>query len=511
MRPFFSREFHDLARPHLGWVLEQDDLFHELVPHGDVNVDFAAGTARQGGYELRMGLLASYAEDGTWLWGWANPHFAGRPVVAEAERLRAMGTEHGVPELTEGLVDLDHLPDPRLGSDHLALAAMGLLRSRGMIVFNHAGRARTFLVVTDPAVPYARPDADRAEGFLRTGSLLLADPALDGGRGYATAVVRGYLAHHGLPADAGGGRISGLLDNGNVLTARIGEADTLEGVEVTGPDGGEPLSGPVRAAAPTGLRRAEAEPRLRMFPAGLVPTVLPRLARALAQDLALGGHLREAGWSTGAALEWDADTSALRCPIAEEGADRDPGTDTAVLAGREIGVFDPRAATWEWSDWEGAGLLRAAAADSGHPEFAADGVDLSGHRLPGNIVGILARTAADLGGGRGIAALPAEGERTRYVVVTDPAVPVARADLELVSDVVLGTADLLYPVLSREDLRRDMRGLVRGYFEAFGLPVLEVYRPEAIGGLFGLYEARVLFSQDGTPQSVDVGLMGMPR
>ncbi|MFL1431901.1 MULTISPECIES: DUF6882 domain-containing protein [unclassified Nocardiopsis] len=502
MRPFYSREFHDLARPHLGWVLEQYNLFDELVPDGDVQTDFAAGTVRRGGYELGTGLLGSYAEDGTWLWGWANPHFEGSPAIAEAERLRDLVAGAGAPEFTEGLVDLNHLPDPRLGSDHLALAAMGVLGARGLVIFNHAGRARTFLVVTDPAVPYARPGA-RTQEFLRTGSLLFGDPAWDGEGGYATVVVLGYLAHHGLTENVGAGEIRGVFDNGNVLTARIGENDTLDGVEVTGPDGGEPLPGP--GAAPIGLRRTGAGQQLEPFPAGLLPTVLPRLAHALAQDPALGDHLSEAGWTTQEGPAWDADTATLSY---ETEADA-PGP--VVVAGREIGVLDPAAATWEWSDWEGADLLRAAARDGGHPEFAADVVDLSGHRRPGNVVDILTRTAADLGSGRGVVALPVEGGRTRYVAVTDPAVPAAGADLGRVSDVILSAANLLHPVAPREHLRRGMRALARGYFEAFGLPTLNIYGPEALGGLFGLYEARVLFSGDGTIQSVDIGLMGAPR
>jgi hypothetical protein len=245
--------------------------------------------------------------------------------------------------------------------------------------------------------------------------------------------------------------------------------------------------------------------RSKPFPAGLLPTVLPRLARTIAQDLALGEHLREAGWTAEAGVRWDAGTATLNYPTAAE----DPGP--VVVAARGIGVFDPAAATWEWSAGESADLLRAAARDGGHPEFAADVVDLSGHRRPGNVVDILTRTAADLGSGRGVAALPADGGRTRYVVVTDPAVPAAHADLGRVSEVILSAANLLHPVAPRESLPGDMRALARGYFEAFGLPTLNIYGPEALGGLFGLYEARVLFSVDGTVQSVDIGLMGAPR
>lgn len=97
------------------------------------------------------------------------------------------------------------------------------------------------------------------------------------------------------------------------------------------------------------------------------------------------------------------------------------------------------------------------------------------------------------------------------MVVTDPAAPVARAGLGSVAEVILSAADPVYPAAPREDLRRDMRALARGYFEAFGPPTLNMYGPEALGGLFGFYEARVLFSADGTVRSVEVGLMGAPR
>ncbi|WP_394324550.1 DUF6882 domain-containing protein, partial [Nocardiopsis sp. RV163] len=146
-----------MAQPHLAWVVEQTAFFDETVPFDQFQVDLAQEAAWRGGRRLRVGLLGSYAEDGTWLWGWANPAFEGRPVVTDALRLRETGERHAVPELAEGLVDLNHLPDPRLASDHMSLIAMGLLGTRGGIVFNHAGRARTFLTVTDPGIPWAPP------------------------------------------------------------------------------------------------------------------------------------------------------------------------------------------------------------------------------------------------------------------------------------------------------------------------------------------------------------------
>jgi hypothetical protein len=500
MGSFYSAGFHAAVRPHLGWASEQADHFDRLVPVGHVHTDFDRRTARQGGYELRIGLLGSYAEDGTWLWSWANTHFTGRPVTEEAERLRRIGAERGIPELTEGLVDLTHLPDPRLGSDHLAMGAMALLGARGLIIFNHSGRARTFLAVTDPAVPWARPSAEGTVRALRTAAVLLADPGHDAGRGCAETVVAGYLDHHGLTAaTAADGTLTAALDGGNVLTARFGADGGLDSVAVSGPDGGPARQDAAPSTAEGLVRVTTTTPAPRPFPAGLLPHVLPRLARTLAQDATANDHLDRAAREPGAPA-WDAGAGVLRFPGA--------GDRTA----REIGGFDPATGTLRWAaDAPGAARLRGLATESGHPDLAAETADLSGYRAPGNTADILVRTAADLGGARGIAVLDDEDGGSRYVAITDTRVPEAEGSLDTVGDAVLGAADRLHPVTPSADLRPVMRALARGYFDAFGVPVVEVYGPEAIGGMFGLYEARVYFSVDGTVQRVTRGLFGVPH
>ncbi|GAA3749394.1 DUF6882 domain-containing protein [Salinactinospora qingdaonensis] len=495
MDEFFSDALLRAARPHLAWVAEQMDLFRELVPIGDVETDLAARKAWQSGHELEIGILGSFAEDGTWLWGWANSTFDGMPVIAESARLRSIGEQYSVPELTEGLVDLNHLPDPRLGSDHMAFAAMGLLGARGVIIFNYSGRARAFLVTFDPMIPEARTDLGKVASFLHTGATMLPGPEAQEGRGYASTVVRGYGEHHQLPVTETAQGMELRLATGNRIAVHIDGNDQIESVDVTGPDGGFPVAEATQTLSHNPA--VAAEPTLPGLPEGLLVGILPRLAGAVAQDIALQHHLADNDWNVTSPV-WDASSGTLRY------------SDDVELAAREVGSYDSAAEVWRWpaadEQWQGVAHLRAWAHESGHPEVAGDEVALSGRQKPGHIAEILALTAVDLGEGRGLCRLDfPDGERY-YLAVTDPRVPVCHSGPDTVSRDVLSTANLVHPVTGETERYEVMYQLAVGYFQRFGIATVHEYEPHVLGGRFGSYEAWVRFSEDGSIGTVDVGV-----
>ena len=68
----FSDALLDLCAPHLGWAIEQFDVFCSVLPEGAVWIDAGTGVARVGDLELRADLLGTYAEDATFQWAWAK-------------------------------------------------------------------------------------------------------------------------------------------------------------------------------------------------------------------------------------------------------------------------------------------------------------------------------------------------------------------------------------------------------------------------------------------------------
>ncbi|WP_017569845.1 DUF6882 domain-containing protein [Nocardiopsis halotolerans] len=494
MTGFFSTPLLRLAQPHLAWVVEQMTFFDEAVPFGDLRVELDQESVWRGDRRLRVGLLGSYAEDGTWLWGWANPAFEGEAVVADTLRLRELGRSHAAPELSEGLVDLNHFPDPRLASDHMSLIAMGLLGTRGNIIFNHAGRARTFLTVTDPEVPWALPRAATAERFLRMGSMLMPGPESEEGRGYADAVVGGYAEHHGLPVERAHGRTTLELPSGNRITVALGHADTLEAVDVTGPDGVEPVPEAAQVVPAPSSDGPGPGPRPRL-PRSVLTHVLPRIAAVLRREAALEEYVKGLGWSSRERPEWDPAAGVLRYP------------GCADLEAREIGRFAPGTGLWEWAASEGASTLRSAAREGGSPELDADGVDLSAHHLPGLVAQILSRTAADLDGALSYAEVESPDGRWTHLAVTDTRLEVTGTDPQVAAHDLESAANLTHPVVPEEDRREAMRALVLGYFERYGVRPMDVFGPAELGGMIGLYVIRVQFAGDGSLHRVDWGLM----
>lgn len=208
----FSDALTSLARGSLRGAMEQHDAFSQAIPLGHTRVDAEVAKVWIGGREFgRSGHLGSFAEDGTFLWAWANEHLRGWAGTEHANRLREIGVRHEVPELTSALVDLNRFEDPWLAADQLALLAQAVLGVRGMTKFNHGGRAYTYLMIDDESVPVAVADPERTAIFERAAGELLrgtTERVINTGGRAPRGAAPGFIPDSLLPVLAPGAAIA---------------------------------------------------------------------------------------------------------------------------------------------------------------------------------------------------------------------------------------------------------------------------------------------------------------
>ncbi|MEU7565369.1 DUF6882 domain-containing protein [Streptomyces fradiae] len=224
----FSEGFVRAVEPHAGWGIGQLEAFTGFLPSGPWTADLDACVYRQGGLDLRVGLLGSYdGSDGSWMWAWANPGFAGTPVAAAAEALRRFGEERDVPEFARELVSLAGFDDPHMAVERLAFGAMGVLGAAGYIGVEAGPGTRAYLVPDDPAVPIPAPDPVTLPRVLLTAVGLVPDLR-------PRAVVAGYFARHGLEArPVADGGLGAALPDGSAVEVAFDAEGRIARVNVT--------------------------------------------------------------------------------------------------------------------------------------------------------------------------------------------------------------------------------------------------------------------------------------
>lgn len=514
MTASFSDPLLRLVRPHLAWVCEQLDLFTRLVPVGTTAYDPDAPTVTCSGVTVRGHLVGSYASDGTWLWAWGNERFRDTPGAQRSAELRALGVQHGIPELTERLVDLNGFDNPRVAADHLLLISLALLDGRGGAAYAGNESTRFFVVVDDPAVPRAEPRAAGLVTGLENGAALLPGPALK--------PVQGWFKRHGIEPEYAPGRVTGTLPTGDRVVVTL-DGDRLAGVRVTGPDGGAPRSDdqpPQRLATePSGDPRAggpSAEDPRTARPATdprSAPTVAPR-SRMFPREL-LGVAAREIGFSirgTRAMVAYAGEHLGFvgQAPRWDERAGRIafPG---GGLAARRLGAYDLNGGWFAWA--EGTEDVRAAlgaaaglAAGAELPELSGRRLDLGDYLLGEKTVVTLARVAASAFGG----IFTSLGNE--FWVITDAApLEDPEADPDVAAQEVMAGASWLGDITDTDARPETMRAMATAYFERLGYQVMHHGQPEFLSGMRGLYEVRVYFAPDGTVTDASPGMAFMPQ
>jgi hypothetical protein len=225
MTTAFSDALLDAAEYHAVWGAEQLETLDSFVPGGPWTADLQTRLFRRGGREFVFAVLGTFdPAERSWLWGWANPGLQGTPAAAVAERARAFGHRYGVPEFTDGFLDLAGFPDPRYAAETLAFAAMGVTGSAGYLGVDAGPTTRLYLVPDDPQVPRAAPDPVTVPRFLLTGAGLF-------GRSARTAVT-GYLDHHGLPRHEEPGRLRATLPGGSAMTVDLDPAGRVGSIHL---------------------------------------------------------------------------------------------------------------------------------------------------------------------------------------------------------------------------------------------------------------------------------------
>ncbi|MDI5962543.1 hypothetical protein POF50_007430 [Streptomyces sp. SL13] len=221
----FSDAFGRATERHAAWAAQQLQSFTGFLPDGEWSADLDTCRYRQGGRDLRISMLGTFSEeDGSWLWGWANPGFQGSPVTRTAGTLREIGTRYGVPEFAERMVPLAGFPDVRRAVEMLAFGAMGVLGAAGYVGVEAGPGTRLYLLADDPAVPRAAPEAVVLPRVLMYGVELLDVPA--------RPVVAGYFEHHGLPWHESEESISAALPSGATAEVRFDAAGRIASVQV---------------------------------------------------------------------------------------------------------------------------------------------------------------------------------------------------------------------------------------------------------------------------------------
>ncbi|MFB7472909.1 DUF6882 domain-containing protein [Kitasatospora sp. NPDC056184] len=207
MMSTFTDAFLRTAEHHAAWGAEQLEALEKVLPAGPWTADLDQCVYRSGGRTVRVGLLGTYDEsERSWLWAWANPGLRGSAVVAASERIAEFGRSNGVPELRDAGVDLAGFADPRRAAEALAFVGMGVLGAAGYISQEAGPGTRVYFAPDDPQIPHAELDPVTMPRFLLTGAGLFGHSPY--------AVVTGYFAHHGVPADLAADRISVRLPGG---------------------------------------------------------------------------------------------------------------------------------------------------------------------------------------------------------------------------------------------------------------------------------------------------------
>ncbi|UGQ12981.1 hypothetical protein LO772_04990 [Yinghuangia sp. ASG 101] len=390
---FFSDALVRAAAPHGAWVAEQLDAFNAFMPIGEWRVNLDERVYRQSGREIEVSVLGSFSTgDDTWLWGWANPSWRDPAVASAAAALRAIGDRDGIPEFRRELVDLSRFADPRMAAETLAYAAMGLLGSAGYIGVTANPTGRLYMLTDDRRIPRARPDAITLPRVLITGAGFLPVPAED--------VVRGYLAHHGLPCrrteNPQGTALGAELADGDIVAIDIDPQGRITRVGVT--------------AAP---RTVPSRAWWRAAGAGLV--------RVLEQDGTFTAFVAANPYR-----DHDLDERVLYCG-------------TFDIRVRVLGALDASGTHWTW-DADTRAHLTEHPALANAPEAAA-AIDLSGCAAPDAAARLLSHGAAGLlGGGCCVDLLDEHG--TVFVTVDDPRVPPATT-ATAAAEALRGAADVV--------------------------------------------------------------------
>lgn len=212
----FSPAFERLGAAYAAIAAQRQEALVDFLPTADWSADLTTGTYTQGEVTLKVALLGSFAEEnGSWLWGWANPRFGPEhPAVVNPS---AAGARLAIPELTAPELDLSWYDGPaRSGGDIVAMATTGLLRSPGAIPGGYDGGVAYF-AIQDASAPVPGWDPVTAPRMITSGlTLFPADHRL---------TVTRFFSHHRLQYRETETSVRATLPGGGACVADFDDGD----------------------------------------------------------------------------------------------------------------------------------------------------------------------------------------------------------------------------------------------------------------------------------------------
>ncbi|GAB3477393.1 DUF6882 domain-containing protein [Nocardiopsis coralliicola] len=154
---WFSPVLERMGARYAAWTFDQTDVYNAFHPMAEWWIDVPNSLFRQGDITVSIAPLGSFGTDGSWLWAWANEpmHPPGSERLATSLELRAIGEQHGAPELTSPRLELAGYADPRLAAERLMQVCAGLLCARGYGGVTADTGALFGMVMVDEAIPWA--------------------------------------------------------------------------------------------------------------------------------------------------------------------------------------------------------------------------------------------------------------------------------------------------------------------------------------------------------------------
>ncbi len=182
------------------FAFDRQLLLADLIGDLPWAYDMQSGTLSFGDrYQWKAEVLGTESkESGTWLWSWANEGSNIPPEQQAASlKLKALGEEHGIEELTEPMVPLEHANGQALAS----IAGIGEGWGKAYYQGPYEGGA-AFLLITDEQLQFQVDEP--LQRILTVFPQAITALELPNHR----EALRGYLERYGFePEDRGGALI----------------------------------------------------------------------------------------------------------------------------------------------------------------------------------------------------------------------------------------------------------------------------------------------------------------
>lgn len=209
---------------HIPFAFDRQMLLADLIGDLPWAYDLQTGILSFGGdYQWKAEVLGTESEEtATWLWAWANEasNIAADQQAASL-KLKALGEEHGIVELTERMIPLEH-------ADGHAFASIAVGEGLGKAYYRgqYEGGA-AFLLITDDDLQFQVNEP--LQRILTVFPQVISAWELPNHR----KALRGYLQHYGIEPEDQDGALLLQEDGEVVLRAEFDEHGRLTKMEGT--------------------------------------------------------------------------------------------------------------------------------------------------------------------------------------------------------------------------------------------------------------------------------------